>query len=256
MKLKYFFLFLFYHTISFSIPHIPPKENIIQFLKQQKLQSTFPRLHLGCGQSHLTGYINIDFPPAEHTVQIRAGADIFGDITQLIFPENSIAEIRLHHVFEHFPRQKALALLAIWHHSLKPGGILFLETPDFEESIRMMLDDGYSYLQKQVVLRHIFGSHEAHWAMHYDGWYDAKYRHILSGLGFELISVEKSSYLVTRNITVKAVKKNHLTSVELQQRAHTLLREHMVNRNPDEQKMWQVWCEDFDRAFFPFIVKR
>ncbi len=253
MKLKLFLPILFINAISHAVPNILPKQNVIQFLQQQKLGLSFPKLHLGCGQSHLSGYINIDFPPSEHTVQVKSGADIFGDITQLIFSACSIAEFRSHHVFEHFNRQKALALLVIWHHSLQVGGKLVIETPDFEESIRMLLNNQYNYLQKQVVLRHIFGSHEAFWAMHYDGWYEEKFRHILSALGFEVVEAKKSAYLLTRNITITAVKKSHVSSSELQKRAHILLQEHMVNNAIDEQTMWKVWCQEFDTAFFPFV---
>jgi len=255
MKSKLIFIALLYQGSAHAIQHIPPNQNLILFLQQQNLHSSLPKLHLGCGQSHLPDYINIDFSPSEHTVQNKSGADIFGDITQLVFPARSLTEVRLHHVFEHFPRQKALALLAIWHHSLREGGIVVLETPDFEQSIRMILSNQYDYLQKQIILRHIFGSHEAFWAMHYDGWYEAKFRHVLSNLGFEVISVKKSSYLLTHNITVMGIKKLHLSTQDLCHRAHTLLKEHMVNNAPDEQQMWRVWCQEFDAAFLPFITE-
>jgi predicted SAM-dependent methyltransferase len=65
------------------------------------------KLHLGCGQRHLEGYINIDFPASEHSVQDKSVADIQADITQLSYPASSIDEVRLHHVFEHFPRPVA-----------------------------------------------------------------------------------------------------------------------------------------------------
>ena len=255
MKSKLILITLLYQGSAHAVQSIPPKQNIIQFLQQQNLNLSLPKLHLGCGQSHLPGYINIDFSPSEHTVQHKSGADIFGDITNLAFPARSTTEVRLHHVFEHFPRQKALALLATWHYALKEEGVVVLETPDFEQSIRMILSSQYNYLQKQIILRHIFGSHEAFWAMHYDGWYEAKFRHVLSTLGFEVIKVEKSSYLLTHNITVTALKKKHVSSHELRQRAHILLKEHMVNNAPDEQKMWQVWCQEFDNAFLPFIIE-
>lgn len=79
------------------------------------------RLHLGCGEQRLEGYVNIDYPPSEHTVQTKTGADIFADITTLNFPTHSVDEIRLHHVFEHFDRATALALLIKWHSCLKIG---------------------------------------------------------------------------------------------------------------------------------------
>ncbi len=35
------------------------------------------RLHLGCGENHFDDYINIDFPPSEHSVQTKVAADFF-----------------------------------------------------------------------------------------------------------------------------------------------------------------------------------
>ena len=51
------------------------------------------RLHLGCGEQHFDGYINIDYPPAEHNV-MQIKADICGNITELDFPTQSVDEIR------------------------------------------------------------------------------------------------------------------------------------------------------------------
>ena len=153
-------------------PVIKPGADALAFLQKHNL--TVPgqklRLHLGCGESHLNGYINIDFPPSEHTVQTKQAADVYADITTLSFPPESIDEIRSHHVFEHFNRQQALALLCNWHQSLKIDGTLVIETPDFETSIHMIAGTTLSYKEKQTVLRHIFGSQEAYWATHYDGW--------------------------------------------------------------------------------------
>ncbi len=237
----------------YATPVIPPKTNLECFLKKLEQNPGTIRLHLGCGQSHLPGYINIDFPSSEHTVQAICGADIFGDITQLIFNQQSIDEVRSHHVFEHFNRQHALALVAIWHHALKIGATLFIETPDFEESMQLLIDSRYSYADKQKIMRHVFGSHEAFWAYHYDGWYEEKFRHILNNMGFEIKEAKKGAYLLTRNITIIAQKTRHYSPQELRHRAHELLKEHMIIQCPDETKMWQVWCTEFDNHFLPFI---
>ncbi len=224
------------------------------FLTELKELSLWPeniplKLHLGCGENHINGYINIDYPPVEHTVQATSGADIFADITTLHLPQESIDEIRSHHVFEHFDRQQALALLCNWHLQLKIGGTLIIETPDFERSAKLiLLDDALSYKEKQAILRHIFGSHEARWAIHCDGWYEAKYRHVLPLLGFEDITIEHSRYLNLCNITVSARKTKSLYCNELICIAQEILQESLVAEC--ETKMYQVWCEQFNRAMF------
>src|SRR4051812_1479624 len=122
------------------------------------------RLHLGCGERHLDGYVNIDYPPSEHTVQTATAADELADITRLEYPAGSVAEIRLHHVFEHFDRPTALRLLADWRGWLAPGGELTIETPDFERCARAFARRTTTEKRREVLLRHMFGSHEAAWA--------------------------------------------------------------------------------------------
>ncbi len=206
------------------------------------------RLHLGCGENHFAGYINIDYPPANHTVQATAGADIYANIRELKLPQNSIDEIRSHHFFEHFDRQMALALLCSWHHALKVGGVLTIETPDFKRSMQLMQSPEYSYEQKQYVLRHIFGSHEAFWAYHYDGWYQEKFVHILKKLLFNEIAINTTQYLLLANIIVSAKKESIQDYSFLAAQAKNILRDSMVNTTTSEEKLWNVWCSAFDEA--------
>ncbi|MCC7414605.1 MAG: methyltransferase domain-containing protein [Epsilonproteobacteria bacterium] len=205
------------------------------------------RLHLGCGQIYLADYINIDFSSADHTFQTNSVADAYADITQLNFPANSIDVIESHHIFEHFDRQTALALLCAWQTWLKPGGLLIIETPDFEASIRVMLTPQLSYQEKQVTLRHIFGSHEAHWAYHYDGWYTEKFEHILAALGFSQISHELIAYYYLIPSILITAQKSQLIPIEvLGCTSKELLRESMVTSN--ESSLWDIWCAAFDKA--------
>lgn len=247
---NYFFTILFsqlFTGISLFTITIDPKQNFFTQLKNNHLwhEGQPLKLHLGCGESHLDGYINIDYPLSEHTIQSQSAADIFGDITLLNLPANSIHEIRLHHVFEHFDRQTALALLCNWHQALQINGILTIETPDFEENAKLiLLSKSLSYEEKQVILRHIFGSHEAHWAIHCDGWYKEKYLHVLPLLGFEDITLTPSRYLNLCNITIKARKNKVIDKKLLINKAKEILRESLVA--DCEIKMFQVWSEKLE----------
>lgn len=82
------------------------------------------KIHLGCGERYLEGYLNIDFPSSEHH-----------NLLEFSYEKESVSEIRLHHVFEHFDRATALALFSPWKR------------------------------KRLVATRHIFGSHEASWAI-------------------------------------------------------------------------------------------
>ncbi|MFZ5953486.1 MAG: hypothetical protein ACOYT8_00120 [Candidatus Dependentiae bacterium] len=205
------------------------------------------KLHLGCGQIKFDGYINIDYPQSEQTVQKQIAADIHADISHLNLPANSIKEIRSHHMFEHFSRSVALALLCNWHTWLENDGDLIIETPDFERSMHILMNDSYSYVQKQSTLRHIFGSHEAHWAVHWDGWYAQKFKHVLSAVGFEDISFEYTQWQLCPNIIVRAKKKKDMAGQVLAAQAKELLRESLVDAT--EQEMLRCWCDEFDRYF-------
>ncbi len=182
------------------------------------------RLHLGCGAKYLEGYINIDFPTSEHTVLKDLVADEYADIQRLVYPRNSLDEIRLHHVFEHFSRPTALALLCRWRNWLRPGGMVRIETPDAMASIRLMTSPFYSFDSKQQVMRHLFGSHEAAWAVHADGWYREKFRVTLEKLGFVGIEFVASGWSMLRNIEVTAYKgENELTYEEYYPAVRALL---------------------------------
>ena len=164
------------------------------------------RLHLGCGTRYLEGYVNIDHPPSEHTVQDRLVADRYADITTLMFPSGSIEEVRLHHVFEHFPRQNALALLCRWADWLKVGGTLWIETPDVMSSAWALVLPWTSERKRQQIVRHLFGSHEAAWAAHWDGWYQTRFQQTLEALGFMDLRFKRTRWGALRNIEVVATR--------------------------------------------------
>jgi len=149
------------------------------------------KLHLGCGERYLEGYVNIDYPPSQHTV-MAVKADIYKDIRELRYEEGTVDEVRNHHLLEHFPRAEALKLLLTWRRWLKPGGKIFIETPDFEWSARAYL---YAHTRKRKMElgRHIFGSQEAGWAYHYDFWGKAKFKFVLRKFGFKNIKIRRYS---------------------------------------------------------------
>ena len=64
-----------------------------------------------------------------------------------------------------------------------------IETPDFEECIKLFLDSDLRIRFK--VARHIFGSHESDWAVHKDFWSKDKFEFILTKLGFEIIEIKQ-----------------------------------------------------------------
>lgn len=202
------------------------------------------RVHLGCGDVHLHRYLNIDLPSTEGST----AADLEADLRDLRCPSNSLAEIRLHHVFEHFDRVEALALLLRWHDWLEPRGVLTIETPDFDSCAELYLQaDGPS---REVLLRHIFGSHEAPWAVHRDGWSERRFREVLARLGFETVSVHFGSSdeaELLRNITIQAEKRGDGGKRdERLMAARRSLEDSLSGRGESEIELLAIWHERLD----------
>jgi hypothetical protein len=148
-------------------------------------------LHLGCGDRYLRGYLNVDLPPAEGVASGTSRPDLESDVMSVACPPASLSEIRLHHLFEHFDRAQALAMLLRWYGWLRPGGTLLIETPDFDACIQSFAERTFE--ERSVILRHVFGSQEAPWAQHLDGWSADRFQRILGDLGFTDVTTTPGS---------------------------------------------------------------
>ncbi|MFV0420821.1 methyltransferase domain-containing protein [Oleidesulfovibrio sp.] len=182
------------------------------------------RLHLGCGENHLEGYVNIDYPPAHHAV-MRPKADIFADIKALHFPDNSLDEIRLHHVFEHFNRVEALGLLIRWHRWLKVGGRLHIETPDLAGSAKTILSN-VPLKEKTAAVRHLAGDQTETWAYHIDHWFPERFHVTFTHMGFgtpEIIIEKWQKPPHLANVTAIGTKTADIPTEKLVQAADELL---------------------------------
>lgn len=150
------------------------------------------RLNIGSRRIHHTGYTTID-------IEEMSGADIIGDFRTMDFKD--VEEILAEHLLEHFGRDESIKVLKQWHKWLKPGGLLTVETPDFEGICRNFSTDPY------WMTRHAYGSQEAEWAFHRDGWYEQKFKDLLPNIGFEIVEITKNrSRRILPNIRVRATK--------------------------------------------------
>lgn len=230
-------------------PQTQPPKSLDKIIELGLWKPTEPlRLHLGCGKWRFDGYVNIDYPPEEHNVEIEMGADFHADITQLTFDKNSVDEIRLHHVFEHFNRVNALALLIRWHRWLKTGAHLHIETPDIIGSAKTLLSNA-SWKTKMGVVRHIAGDQASQWGYHIDHWFVERFDHTLKKLGFDSIQAQTTSWQQEpwlSNVEVLAVKTRDVSLQEQLTAADELLWESTVADK--EQKTWQVWRQQLRQA--------
>ena len=89
------------------------------------------RLHLGSGEINLQGWINID---AKEDMHIHITEK---DFKLNYFANNSISEIYLCHVLEHFTENEIKGLMTTFRDKLIKGGILRVSVPDFDRIIEI-----------------------------------------------------------------------------------------------------------------------
>ena len=87
-------------------------------------ESPVVRLHIGCGQQSLPGWINIDnqgLPGVDQVLDVRRG-----------LPFSGVATIYAEHFLEHLALDDGLAFLAECRRVLLPDGVLRLSTPNLD----------------------------------------------------------------------------------------------------------------------------
>ncbi len=84
------------------------------------------KLHLGCGEKYLHGYLHIDLSDYPH-IDYKWRVDSLPMVE-----DNTVELIYASHVLEYFSDVEAISVLQEWHRVLQPGGILRLAVPDFE----------------------------------------------------------------------------------------------------------------------------
>ncbi len=240
-------VFIFYSSANADTYSDLTDRNLIYF-------GEHPKLHLGCGEVHKNGYINIDFPMDNRPLHLHEAADYYSDILKLQFSEGVINTIENHHMFEHFSRPISIALLCAWHYWLENEGELVIETPDFANGIKRYLKE-QSFEKKQVIIRHLYGSQEASWALHWDGWSKDKFIYILNQIGFNVSSIRCFNWQCLDNIEVIAHKKSQLSIEDLKNRGKEILKLSMVDNTPSEVLMWQGWCNEFEKYLNQMILR-
>jgi predicted SAM-dependent methyltransferase len=87
-------------------------------------ESPVVRLHIGCGQQSLPGWINIDnqgLPGVDQVLDVRRG-----------LPFSGVATIYAEHFLEHLALDDGLPFLAECRRVLLPDGVLRLSTPNLD----------------------------------------------------------------------------------------------------------------------------
>ncbi len=134
------------------------------------------KLHLGCGQRNIPGFVNVDVLPAAHV-------GIVGRVERLPLADACASLIYASHILEHFDRHAYKAVLAEWFRVLKPGGILRLAVPNFAACAAIYYENGLvDGLSGLVGL--IIGGQRDEYDFHKMIFDEAFLRRVLLGIGF------------------------------------------------------------------------
>lgn len=123
---------------------------------------SFPRVNLGSGTMLKREYINLD------AIEITRGGmktDVIGlieDITE-IFPPESLGEILIVHVIEHFYPKIAEKILKDCFSLMLAGAKIIVECPDVEGIIELWQMKHHIMDTQEKVIRNLYGSNETGW---------------------------------------------------------------------------------------------
>lgn len=133
------------------------------------------KLHLGCGNKKINGFINVD-------TRELPSVDVIDDIRILSkFEDNSIDLIYASHVLEHIGRREYINVLKKWYQLLKSDGILRIAIPDFEKIV-----DHYNENKNLSILRgFLYGGQTYPENFHYCIWDFETIKTDLISVGFK-----------------------------------------------------------------------
>ena len=130
------------------------------------------KINLGCASRLLPGYINIDTDSLESikvrypNVEINTSHTFLqGNFFELDFEEGTIDEIRADSLIEHLSFKEEKEFFLRCSKLLKPNGLLYIETPDFEWTVQTWIkakddwQDFYRDDDEAIESKHWFGTY-------------------------------------------------------------------------------------------------
>ncbi len=181
---------------------------------------SFYGLNLGSAGTKIPEFCSID-------ADLALNPDIAADIHKIKLRQNSVNYIYNSHVFEHIPRHKAAKVLREWYRVLKPGGKLYLATPDLEVLSKLYLENLAKYsidegnYNVNLITGIIFGGQTDKYDYHFGGYSYPVLANMLESIGFKEIkrfdslmdgnTVEDAAFLakvngVSISLNIEAIK--------------------------------------------------
>ena len=159
-------------------PILNAVKRVIKVPKLPKNKDGKVLIHLGCGPIDDSRWINVDLLYLPHIHYIQ-------DITKLNnFPDDTADLIYACHVFEHISHRSLRDVLTEWRRVLKPGGILRLSVPDFDDIIKI-----YNSESGEIgsVVKPLMGGQDYAYNFHYSIFNKTYLSDLLKNAGFKEI---------------------------------------------------------------------
>ena len=145
-----------------------------------KINTENLRLHLGCGDISLPGFVNVD---ASKTF----ASNVIDDITTLgSFGSDVAAEIYACHVLEHFSHDEVPMILKRWFDVIQPDGTIRISVPDMDKIVKIY-NANWQHFQTEghsPWIGLIYGGQKDRYDYHKTGFNFVWLRKLLSDAGF------------------------------------------------------------------------
>lgn len=183
------------------------------------------KLHMGCGSVYLEGYVNVDVRTPntflakdrpdlvarwqtdesdyyrhhrDKTVDsLRAGplnqeyvCDFYGTFAALPPTIHRVDEVLARHCFEHLSLTEARAALNKLADIIRPGGLLRLDVPDHEETLRLYKETG-----DEFYVRHLLGPRRGEYGFHMLSYTPGRLRSIVEEHDFAFVEEEPNIHI-------------------------------------------------------------
>lgn len=161
------------------------------------------KLHLGCGNRKIHGFINIDIDP-------KVNPDKCMKINSLT--DDTIKNVELIyacHVLEHFDRHETKQVLKNWFNILNDNGTLRLSVPDFETICKLYLSNKYDM---ETFKGFLYGGQKNEWDYHKNCWDFESLKNLLIDVGFK--KVEKYDWKKTEHFYIDDYSQSYLPHMD------------------------------------------
>ena len=153
------------------------------------------RLHLGSGDRHWPGWLNID---------VVGDPDVLSDVRKINLDDECADEISAIHLFEHIERKDVLSTVSEWKRLLKRNGTISLEMPCLDHVMELW---NQGHRSQSAIGRALFGIDEPPTMRHHWCYSKQDIVDLLERSGFEDIKHETPYFHVPeRDMRISARK--------------------------------------------------